>query len=181
MEKYLVLLRGINVSGKHPIRMAELRELLDKHSFINVQTYIQSGNILFEYKKEPDNVIAKTISLLIKERYGYEINAFVKTFAELQKIIHENPFNDVSEAVFNKLMVVFLNQFPESEKIDLLSTIKSESEIYKIKSDVIYLFCKNGYGNAKINNNFLEAKLRVSATTRNWKTVLKLGELLAEG
>jgi len=181
MEKYLALLRGINVSGKHSIKMVDLKKLLDNDSFTNVKTYIQSGNILFDYKKETNSKIEKIISALIEKHYNYQIEAFVRTLAEFRKVVHDNPFTNVSEADFNKLMVVFLNQIPENDKINRLGSISSESEVYKIKSDIIYLYCKNGYGNAKINNNFLESKLKVKATTRNWKTILKLSELLDNG
>lgn len=178
MIQYLAILRGINVSGKNKIKMEDLRTLLRSLDFQEVQTYIQSGNIVFATAKMSTTTLAEKIHQLILKKYGYDVPVLVKTKAELKAVATQNPFlNDRSEDI-KFLHVTFLAENPETEKWELIDNEKYKPDEFQVSERALYVFCPNGYGRTKLNNNFFEKKLKTTATTRNWKTVMKLAEML---
>jgi uncharacterized protein (DUF1697 family) len=169
-EAYIILLRGINVSGKNKIPMLDLRTLLNDLEFQNVQTYIQSGNVILESsfsKKETSQRINKSI----KEKFGFDIPVIIRTIPELKKTIENYPFPLDNEKI---VAFGFLNQVPKEKTIDVKNLGEDQ---YKIVDDVVYLYCLAGFGKTKLTNNIFEKKLTVVATTRNLRTTLKLLEL----
>ncbi len=176
-EKYIALLRGINVSGQKIILMKELKEQFEKAKFLNVITYIQSGNIVFDFQPTDSKKLESKIGKLIKKRYGFDVPVMVLTARELKKISKSNNYIIKDKEDISKLHLTLLSENPAKEEIDYLMKFESGSDKYYIKGKEIYLFCPDGYGKTKLTNNFLEKKLLVKATTRNWKTVIKLIEL----
>lgn len=173
MKTYIALLRGINVSGKNKILMADLRQLFEKLGFKNVQTYIQSGNVIFntEISKE---LLSKIITDKIKEVYDYEIPIMIRTPIEIEEIINKNPFLNKNVNLKN-LYVFFLNKPPlETKKLDEFDFGNDE---YKIIKNTIYIKYEIGAGKTKLSNKIIETKLKVIATARNWRTTNKLVEL----
>jgi len=170
MKTYIILLRGINVSGKNKIPMAELRKLLNDLQFSNVQTYIQSGNIILESNKNKED-ICKEISTGIKTKFGFEIAVFVKTITEFETIFDNYPFSIENEKI---VAFCFLNKSVTEITLDINNIREDE---YKIVNNVVYLNCISGFGKTKLTNNNIEKKLNVIATTRNFKTTKKLIEL----
>ncbi len=177
-NNYLALLRGINVSGKNPIKMKEFQGFLQENGFSTVTTYIQSGNIVLKSQATDNKTISDKISTLIKNKYGYDVPIIVLQQAELETIVKNNPFNEQATEEATKVLVSFLTDSPSPELLQKFLANTYPTEEYKFEGKHVYLFCKNGYGKAKINNNFIESKLKVLATTRNWKTVLKLYEMM---
>ena len=171
MKTYLSILRGINVSGQKMIRMEALRAAYEALGFKNVSSYIQSGNLIFQYKQSTPEALAKKITQQIKKEFGFDVPVVVLDAAELQHIATNNPFKDAAD---NELYVTFLSDNPAAEHIDKLATIAQVPDEFIIKEKAIYLFIKKGYGNTKLSNNYFEQKLKVVATTRNWKTVQEL-------
>ena len=176
MKKYIALLRGINVSGQKKIKMSELKTILEEIGLKDVLTYIQSGNVIFSSKESSAEKLSVKISSAIKKKFGFGVQVIVLIPDEIERVIKKNPFikkkkND------DKLYLVFLSALPSKANEDKLKTIDYAPEEYLIDGKYIYLFAPNGYGKAKLNNNFFENKLKVSATTRNWKSVHQLFEL----
>ncbi len=172
MKTYIVLLRGINVSGKNKLPMQELRKLLNELNFQEVKTYIQSGNIVLN-SLENKTMITSQIKETLRKNFGYEISVIVKTIKEWETVIRDNPFKSKEE---KQQYFTFLQEVP-----DLLEfQFQKEKDDYKIQGDVVYVYVVEGYGKTKLNNNFFEKKLKVSATTRNFKTTKKLLELAKE-
>jgi len=169
MNRFIVLLRGINVSGKNKLPMKELRELLISSGFHNVATYIQSGNIVLESQKSLKEV-ETCISNLIEEKYDYEVPAFVYTVNDWEKIINECPYEEGEKKVY----FTFLS---EATKIKELEVNKVETDEFTIKDHMVYLCCLS-YGKTKLSNNLFENKLNLRATTRNSRTVMKLYEMV---
>jgi len=169
-EAYIILLRGINVSGKNKIPMLDLRTLLNDLEFQNVQTYIQSGNIILE-SSFSKNETSLRINKGIKEKFGFDIPVFIRTISELKKTIENYPFPLDNEKI---VAFGFLNQVPKETTIDVKNLGEDQ---YKIVDDVVYLYCPAGFGKTKLTNNIFEKKLTVVATTRNLRTTLKLLEL----
>ena len=178
MQTFIAMLRGINVSGQKKIKMADLQKLFESLGFQNVQTYIQSGNVVFESKESPQTIV-KLIEEKIKDQYGWEVPVIVREKEELKKVSKSNPF--IKEGKYpDRLYVTFLGKKPSVENLKKLDGVKYSPEEFILEGTNIYFYAPNGYGRAKMNNNFFENKLKVTATTRNWKTVNKLVEM-AEG
>jgi uncharacterized protein (DUF1697 family) len=177
MITYIAILRGINVGGKHLVRMNELKDHLTTLNFINIRTYIQSGNVIFEYDSINTHVLQKQIAELVKINYGFRISVIVKTISELSQILSHNPFINTGNEDLKKLHVTFLSNEPDLKLLDNFLLIQNPPDEYFLADDVIYLFCPNGYGRTKFTNNFIENKLDVQATTRNWRTTKKLFEI----
>ncbi|MCG1035638.1 DUF1697 domain-containing protein [Polaribacter sargassicola] len=170
MKTYILLLRGINVSGKNKIPMVELRKLLNDLQFKNVQTYIQSGNIILQSDKSKEEV-GNQVKIEIKNKFGFEVPVIVKTITEVEKIFKNYPFS-----LENEKIVAFC--FLEKPVKEIILDIKNTGEDqYKVDNDVVYLNCVSGFGKTKLTNNTIEKKLNAIATTRNFKTTKKLLEL----
>lgn len=177
MESYIAILRGINVSGQKKIKMEDLRQLLAELNFHDIQTYIQSGNVIFEHKKSDPLELAGQIAHQISDKYSFEVPVIVKTAAELEHVLHNNPFLKDRQEDESKLHVTFLSEIPKQELLNKIKELDHKPDEFIISDKAIYLFCPNGYGRTKLTNNFFENKLKVTATTRNWKTVNKLVEI----
>ncbi|MFS4468616.1 DUF1697 domain-containing protein [Maribacter sp. 2210JD10-5] len=177
METYIALLRGINVSGQKKVPMAELRKILEDEEMANIKTYIQSGNVIF--KSESNYIIAleKSIMQKIEKYFGFKVPVLVKKVSDIKMILAANPFDNTEDLEHNRIYFVLLQTVPEILKVKEFETEKFVNEAFKITDHCVYLSCKNGYGKAKLNNNLIERKLKVKATTRNYRTMKKLLEL----
>jgi len=174
MKKYIVLLRGINVGGHKKIKMTDLRAMFETMGCLNVQTYIQSGNVILEQKALSNSELEGQIKTQIKEIFNYDVPVLVLTTDELQHIFDTNPFLTEIQEDITKLHVTLLSQIPDNEHINAIKDIQYKADEFQIIDKNIFLFCPDGYGRTKFTNNFFENKLKVQATTRNWKTIGKL-------
>jgi uncharacterized protein (DUF1697 family) len=177
MQTYIAILRGINVSGQKMINMELLKAHMKELGFKNIETYIQSGNIIFDYENINSIDLAKQIEVKILEKYGFQVPVIVRTPPEFDQIINNNPFLNSRKEDINKLHVTFLSSIPAQEQLNKFPQIENIADEFEISGDRVFIFCPNGYGNTKLNNNFFENKLKVICTTRNWKTVIKLAEM----
>ena len=168
--RYIVLLRGINVSGKNKLPMKELKVLLESLDFREVQTYIQSGNIVLATDKDK-NEVAKLIHKAIDKTYGYKVPVLVKEELAWETAIANNPYKNVEE---KQQYFTFLADKPATIEI----VVDAKQDEFTVLNDVVYVNAVGGYGKTKLNNNFFEKKLQVEATTRNLKTTLKLLEMV---
>ncbi len=180
METYIAILRGINVGGK-TLKMADLRKSLEKRDFKKVSTYIQSGNVFFQYQYEKPAVPEQKIQHAIKNDFGLDVSVIVLTTNKLKNIIAANPFKDDPAKDTSFMHVTFLQSAPENDNRASVLDKKTSGEEVVFSDEAVYLYCPNGYGNSKLSNKLIENKLKVAATTRNWKTTLKLLELVEEG
>ncbi len=171
MPTYISLLRGINVSGQKKIKMIELKDLYQSLGFENVQTYIQSGNVIFSSKIKSKKNITQLIEKNIKKTWGYEVSVILKNNQDLKKIVKGNPF---PKADTTKLYVTLFETKPKNIATEEIEKKQDKTEKIFITPTEIYIFCPNGYGKTKLTNTFLEKKTGVVATTRNWKTINNL-------
>jgi len=181
MKKYLAILRGINVGGRRKLLMADLKLLCQELGWSEIQTYIQSGNVLFDTKKKIDLVKeAKKLQEAIKAKYDYEVPVIIVAFKDLQKVADDNPFAKSKDFDISQLHLTFLGEIPTKEGLAKVNEIQGLQDEFKIVEKYVYLKIQNSYHKTKLNNNFFEKKLEVKATTRNWKTVSKLLTLANE-
>ncbi len=177
MSRYVAFLRGINVSGQKKVPMSELRSILSNIGLEEVKTYIQSGNVIFSSESTSTSKLEERIEKAIKKGFCFDVLVLVKSVEELQKILKNNPFDDEDNSAVNKIYFVLLFQNPGLEKINAFKNEVFPSEKWELNNNCIYLCCENGYGKAKLNNNMIERKLKVDATTRNYRTMHKLIEM----
>ncbi|HXB43448.1 MAG TPA: DUF1697 domain-containing protein [Puia sp.] len=174
MTTYISILRGINVSGHKIIKMEALKQMYDSLGFKNVRTYIQSGNVIFQYKTTQTQNLANKIYKKVIEQFTFEVPVIVMEKEELKNIVDNNPFVGDQSKDTAYLHVTFLSGLPAKIHVEMLKAGHYTTEDFSISGKAIYLYCPNGYGNAKLNNNFLESRLKVTATTRNFKTTMEL-------
>ena len=178
MTKKIALLRGINVGGKRKVLMADLRQLLEEIGFTDVKTYIQSGNVIFSQKEEQSNLeIAKAIEKVIADNYDFAVPVVVRTRQEWEKAINESPYYQADMEDISQLHLTFLKEKPTKENQEKTESFDYPPDKFTIKNTEIYILCLGKYHKTKLSYTFFEKKLKVSTTTRNWKTVLKLLEL----
>ena len=177
MQTYIAILRGINVSGKKMINMEALRAHMQELGFKNIKTYIQSGNLIFESENTNKSELVRQIEAQILKQYGFEVPVIVRTPDDLEHILKNNPFLNARKEDIDKLHVTFLSSEPKQEHLTKIKPPENITDEFVIAGGHVFVFCPNGYGNTKISNTFFENKLKVTATTRNWKTVVKLAEM----
>ncbi len=176
MTRYVALLRGINVSGQKLIKMEELRRHLELPGFSNIVTYIQSGNVLFDTKEKKQDLIRKQIEDQLIVKLGYAVPVIVRSLKEIGEAIANNPFDTPVSGGKARLYVSFLSGLPDEELIKLIEAFSYEAEKIKVVNREAYLLTES-YGSTKFPNTFIEKKLGVQSTVRNWNTVNKLTEL----
>lgn len=175
MAQYVAMLRGINVSGQKIIKMDRLRQLFESMAFTNVSTYIQSGNVIFDAEELDAAIVRDRIIHELKEQLTFDIPVIIRTPTELQEVVQDTPYATVN--VDEQRYVTFLSQAPTEAALAKLDAAQSEVDEYHVKGLTVYLLIRKTYGDSKFSNNFIEKKLGVSATTRNWETVNKLIQL----
>ncbi len=178
MTKKIALLRGINVGGKRKVLMKDLKALFEKLGYTDVVTYIQSGNLIFDSNDALDTIqIASKIEKAILKTYGFEVPVVVITANDIKQAAEANPFLKMENVSTDQFHVTFLQGIPNSEHLVKIATYSTGSDQFIIRDQIVYLCCQGKYHKSKLSNTFFETKLKVSATTRNWKTVLKLVDL----
>jgi uncharacterized protein (DUF1697 family) len=177
---YISILRGINVSGHKIIKMAALKEMYEELGFEGVRNYIQSGNVIFQYKKTKPAILEKMISDQVQKQFGFDVPVLVKDLKEFTEAFENNPFLKKRKEDISFLHLTFLSEKPDPKLLDAITKIKYGEDEFNVDGKNVYLFCPGGYGNTKLSNNFFESKLKVKATTRNWKTVTELETMATE-
>jgi len=177
MSSYIAMLRGINVSGQKLIKMADLKVHLEELELAHLQTYIQSGNIVFDIEGSSPRDLENLIHNKIIEAYGFEVPVIVRTKNDLEEVVQNNPFHEEAKPDPRRVLVTFLSETPSADRVKELQKLDYGPEQWHLRNADIYLYAPNGYGKAKMNNNLFEKKLKVQATTRNWKTVNILAQM----
>jgi len=177
MQKFISLLRGINVGGHRKIRMADLKTMFVNLGFKTPITYIQSGNIIFDSEIDDVEIIESLISKAILDTFGYQVPVLVKTSSDFEFIVSNNPYySDLVDT--KKLHFTFLSRIPSSTEVKSLEQTDFGVDKFKIIGDIIYLRIESPYHKTKLSNLFFEKQLKVSTTTRNWNTSNRLAGLL---
>ena len=177
MKTYILLLRGVMPYGKNKTPMAELRKVLSEAGFKNVRTWIQSGNVVLQSGLSPRE-LEKTTEALIKDKMGPDLTVLARTPGQIEKILEENPFKenyDLSRVFFTLFKIE-----PQKELVETMTNLELEPEEAVFSTDHAYLYVPGNYTKGKVNNNMLEKKLKVRATTRNFNTLNKLVEMSKE-
>ncbi len=181
MKKYIYIafLRGINVGGHRKVNMKVLKEMLSGMGLQQVNTYIQSGNVAFVSEIEDAPALQNQIESKIASQFGLEVKVILRSASEIHQVLSENPYLTTEDDT-SKLYFTMLDDVPGQAELEKLLTYTFPHDEYQVLGKTVYLHCINGYGRTKLTNDFFEKKLKRIATTRNWKTMLKMREMVNE-
>jgi uncharacterized protein (DUF1697 family) len=174
-QTWVALLRGVNLGSRNKISMPRLRELFGELGYDDVQTYVQSGNVLFR-SPTPRRKLTHEVESEIRRRFGLEISVLLRSRSELRATVARNPFAE-RQSDPTKLHVTFLAGAPRRDRVAALQEKRFEPDEFRVTGNAVYLHCPQGYGRSKLSNAFFEQQLGVGGTTRNWRTVTALAEL----
>jgi uncharacterized protein (DUF1697 family) len=170
MTRYAAMLRGINLGARNRVAMPALRELFEDMGFSDVETYVQSGNVVFTATSKPQ---AAAIATRIAKDLDATSPVLIRSASELAKIVKGNPFTGDAGAFH----VTLLEDKPKAADVKAIDAERYAPDEFKVAGKDVYLRCPKGYGVSKLSNAFFEKKLATVATTRNWKTISSLRDL----
>lgn len=173
----VALLRGINVGGNNPIPMAALRETCESLGWESVRTYIQSGNVLFSSNLQGVRLESE-LEAAIAERFGLKIAVVVRTAAQWEELAAANPFADAAGTEPNLVMLGLSKAKPKDGAEAELRQRAGASESIVLRGDAIWIHFGGGAGRSKITPLLLDRAAGSPVTMRNWRTVLKIREML---
>ncbi len=174
---HLALLRGINVGGKNKLPMSALAEMFEAAGCKDVRTYIQSGNVIFNASAHVSARVSERVTTQIAERFGFRVPVVVRTIEQLRETFTNNPFL-VSGADEKALHVMFLAGTPSPAAIDKLDPDRSPGDAFVVRDHTVYLHLPRDVAGSKLTNAYFDSKLATISTSRNWRTVTALLELM---
>ena len=158
--------------------MADLRKLCETLGLRQVQSYIQSGNLVFELAQpEPIPELEVRLQKAFSEAFGFEIPVLIRTSEEWAASTAKNPFLKEENVEIERLHLTCLKEMPSPELLEKIKAFQFLPDRYEIVGREVFVYCAVGYGKTRLTNSFFETKLKCLATTRNWKTVMQLNEL----
>jgi uncharacterized protein (DUF1697 family) len=172
VNQYIAFLRAINVGGNTIVKMDVLRRQFELLGFTNVQTYIQTGNVIFESEEKDTSVLEGQIERQLEKGLGKSIQLFVRTMREVESIAKKPPFNPKENET---LHIVFLKTKPNKKSEQALASFNSKADEFLIKGREVYNL-RHDRDASIFSNNFIEKTLGVAATTRNLTTIQKIVE-----
>ena len=172
MIKYIAFLRAINVGGHTIIKMTDLKQIFEACGLENVQTYIQSGNVIFESNKDDTTSLENEIASQVEKATGYKTQLFVRTIREVQSIASKSPFTAKADETVH---VAFLKEKPDKKQQKVLLSLRSDADDFAVKGREVYNL---RYDREKsiFSNNFIEKILKVPGTTRNMTVIRKIAD-----
>jgi uncharacterized protein (DUF1697 family) len=176
MTAIVSMLRGVNVGGHNQVRMEDLRKLCHSLGLKDAQTYVQSGNVVFQSKEKDLARLGQKIEDALEKKYGFRPGVMLRTAAEMKDVVARNPFAKRRDIENSKLVVTFLGQDPGAEMRAAVEAIKAHPEEVRMDGREVYIYYPDGMGRSKLVP-VLERALKKSGTARNWNTVTRLLEM----
>jgi uncharacterized protein (DUF1697 family) len=174
MPKLIAFLRAINVGG-HNVKMDELRRLFEELGFSNVETFIASGNVIFDAPDEDVQALERRIESHLRAALGYEVATFIRSVAELADIVSYEPFQAADLASEgDSLYIAFLPGPPGDEARAKLMALRTDVDDFHVHGRELYWLCRTRLSESKFGGGLLEKTLKMPATLRNSTTVRKL-------
>jgi uncharacterized protein (DUF1697 family) len=177
MTTYVSMLRGINISGHHLVKMDRLRTALAALGFEQVKTYIQSGNAVFQSRISSPAAVSKKIEAMIASEFGFSVPVITRSEEQIAGVIAANPFLNQPGIDPTKLHVAFLTQIPAANGLAQLSELTLAPDRSSCQGSEVYLYFPNGVSKSSLWKHPLDRILAVTATMRNWKTVNTLHQM----
>ena len=181
MTFQIALLRAVNVGGRNAVAMADLRDLVAGLGFSEVQSVLQSGNLVFKADGKGGAKIERLLEAEAKKRLALETDFFVRSAAEWEDAVAENPFRAEARSDPARLVAVFLKDAPGNGAVKALQAAIVGREVVRAAGKQAYIVYPDGQGRSKLTNALIEKHLGTRGTARNWNTVLRLAELVRAG
>jgi uncharacterized protein (DUF1697 family) len=179
LKTFIGLLRGINVGGHNKVPMSDLRALSTQIGWSNVQTYIQSGNLIFSATGEPA-ALELELERAIQRKFGFQISVIVRAAAHWPAYIKSNPFLDACEKEPHLVMLCFSKISPKADALKALHERAANGERVTRLDDTLWIHFPGGVARSKLSPVFLDRAVGSPVTTRNWLTVQKLHDLASQ-
>jgi uncharacterized protein (DUF1697 family) len=174
MPKYVAFLRAINVGG-HTVKMDHLRGLFEALGFSNVETFIASGNVIFDSKSKATKSLEKRIEEHLQETLGYKVATFIRSTSELAEVASYKPFSDAELNTEGSVLYIgFLEDSPGDEARQKLLSFKTNVDEFHVSGREVYWLCRKKFSESEFSGARLEKTLGMQATLRNSTTVRKL-------
>ena len=177
MTRYAALLRAVNLGSHGKVAMGELRQLVESLGHREVQTYLQSGNVVFDAGSDDEDALAAAIEEALARRLKLTTRVLVRGPADLAGLVAANPFPEMAHTEPAKLHVAFLSAAPAEARLAAIDRDRIAPDEIRPGDRAVYLRYPNGAGRSKLTTDLIERALGVTATARNWNTVRKLVEL----
>lgn len=178
MPNFIALLRGINMGGHKKIAMSDLREVAEALGYTNVQTLLQSGNLVFAAPSKTATALETQIQTALTKRLGLATHVLVRTAAEWKKLIAANPFAKEAERDPSHLALMLLKDKPSAASVAALKKAIAGRETFEADGRALYAYFPDGFGNSKFTTSLIDRTLSTTATARNWNTVLKIAKAM---
>ncbi|MFZ1041068.1 MAG: DUF1697 domain-containing protein [Anaerolineales bacterium] len=173
MTKYIAFLRAINVGG-HTVKMDALRGFFESLGFLNVETFIASGNVLFETGSKDSGVLEKKIESKLREALGYHVATFVRTDAELKAIAEYKPFPQSQLDAATAFNVAFLKESLDDQRTKKVMSLRTGIDDFHVHGRELYWLCKKKQSDSTFSNAVLEKTLGRPSTIRGVNTIQKI-------
>jgi uncharacterized protein (DUF1697 family) len=174
MPRYIAFLRAINVGG-HTVKMDHLRRLFETLGFSNVETFIASGNVIFDTPTTYTRSLEQQIEGHLQQSLGYAVTTFLRTPSEVAAIAHYHPFSAADLTVDgHALYIAFLTTVPTQADHDKLLTFRNDVDDFHVHEREVYWLARRQMQASTFSGAFLEKTLGLPATLRNVTTVRKL-------
>lgn len=177
MATYIALLRAVNLGAHNKVSMADLKALLARLGMKNPQSLLQSGNLVFESPAGPTAPLEQLLESGAAKRLGLDTPIYVRTAAEWQQAIADNPFPKEAKRDPGHMVLMALRDAPPPAAVKALQAAIKGREVVIAKGRHAYFVYPDGIGNSKLTLKLIEKHLGTTGTARNWNTVLKLGAL----
>lgn len=174
MPKHIAFLKAINVGG-HTIKMSDLKILFEKMGFEDVETFIASGNVVFESKIKNVDSIKKKIENDLEKSLGYKVATFIRSTKELKEISEHKPFKESDLANKQKYLYIgFLEEQPDKESLKKVLVLSDEANEFHFNNKELYWLCRKNFSDSGISGKTLEKALGMETTIRNSTTIRKM-------
>ena len=172
-QRWVAFLRAINVGG-HTVKMDHLRGLFEALGFARVETFIASGNVIFETPEQDARALEKRIEAHLRDSLGYEVATFLRSPAELEEAARREPFPDSTAEEAHAIYVAFLPAPLSAEAQQKLLAYRSEIDEFAICDREVYWLCRKSMHESTFSGALLEKTIQMPATMRNITTVRKM-------
>jgi uncharacterized protein (DUF1697 family) len=174
MPRYIAFLRAINVGGHNTVKMAFLRHLFESLGFSNVETFIASGNVVFESTSRNAQALEREIEESLRQALGYEVATFIRTGAELAAVADYKPFSQSDLDGAASLNIAFLAGGLDDKSSQRLMALRTDIDDFHVHGREIYWLCRKKQSGSKISNAVLERAVGQKSTLRGANTVKKM-------
>jgi len=177
MDRWGCLLRAINLGARNKVAMPALREALTGAGFTEVQTYVQSGNVVLSSRHRRPDSVAAVVRELVREHFDVDQPVVIRTPAQIRALVGGNPFGAAGVERPKLLHVVFLTGPPDPDGVERLHTTELTRDVVRVVGEDLYVDYGDAVHGSKLTPAYFKRHLQVDGTARNWRTVLALAEM----